>query len=96
MRQMPMWPAMEAVAHTIAYDGAIVGDSMSGKPISADRFAAVDVPALVLVGGTSPWLTDGGHALAEALPRGRVRRLDGQTHDVAPEVLAPAVIEFTR
>jgi hypothetical protein len=95
MRRMPMWPAMEAVAHTIAYDGAIVGDSMSGKPIGAERFAGVDVPALVLVGGTTPWLTDGGHALAEALPRGRVRRLDGQTHDVAPDALAPAVLEFT-
>ena len=96
MRQMPMWPAMEAVAHTIAYDGAIVGDSMSGKPISPERFAGVNVPALVLVGGTTPWLTDGGHALAEALPRGQVRRLDGQTHDVQPDVLAPAVLEFTR
>jgi hypothetical protein len=95
MRRLPMWPGMEAVAHTIAYDGAIVGDSMSGKPISADRFAAVDVPVLVLVGGTTPWLTHGGHALAEALPRGRVQRLDGQTHDVAPDALAPAVLEFT-
>jgi acetyl esterase/lipase len=96
MREMPMWPGMEAVAHTIAYDGAIVGDSMSGKPISPARFAAVTVPVVVLVGGTTPWLTDGGHALAEALPRGQVRRLDGQTHDVQADVLAPAVLEFTR
>jgi hypothetical protein len=52
------------------------------------------VPTLVLVGGTTPWLTDGGHALAEALPQGALRRLDGQTHDVAPDVLAPAVMGF--
>jgi pimeloyl-ACP methyl ester carboxylesterase len=96
MRRMPIWPAMEAIAHTIAYDGRIVGDSMSGNPISPQRFAGVSVPALVLVGGTTPWLTDGGHALAEALPRGRIQRLDGQTHDVAANVLAPAVLEFTR
>ena len=94
MRDMPMWPGMEAVAHTIAYDGRIVGDAVSGKPVSAGRLAAVTVPTLVLVGGTTPWLTDGGHALAEALPRGAVRRLDGQTHDVAPDVLAPAVMGF--
>jgi pimeloyl-ACP methyl ester carboxylesterase len=85
---------MEAVAHTIAYDGAIVGDSMSGKPLSPDRFAAVTVPALVLVGGTTPWLNDGGHALAEALPHGQMRQLDGQTHDVAPDVLVPALMDF--
>jgi hypothetical protein len=54
----------------------------------------VTVPALVLIGGTTPWLNDGGHALAGALPRGQLRQLDGQTHDVAPDVLAPAVIDF--
>jgi pimeloyl-ACP methyl ester carboxylesterase len=94
MRDMPMWPGMEAVAHTIAYDGRIVGDSMSGKPLAADRFAAVTVPTLVLIGGTTPWLNDGGHALAEALPHGQLRQLDGQTHDVAPDVLAPALIGY--
>jgi Alpha/beta hydrolase family len=94
MRDMPMWPGMEAVAHTIAYDGAIVGDSMSGKPLSPDRFAAVTVPALVLIGGTTPWLNDGGHALAEALPQGQLRQLDGQTHDVAPGVIVPALMDF--
>jgi pimeloyl-ACP methyl ester carboxylesterase len=94
MRDMPMWPGMEAVAHTIAYDGRIVGDTMSGKPLGADRFAAVTVPTLVLIGGTTPWLNDGGHALVEALPHGQLRQLDGQTHDVAPDVLAPALIDF--
>jgi hypothetical protein len=37
MRSMPMWPDMEAVAHTLAYDGTIVGESMSGKPLSDMR-----------------------------------------------------------
>ena len=73
----------------IRYDGAIVGDSMSGKPLSPDRFAAVTVPALVLVGGTTPWLNDGGHALAEALPRGQLRQLDGQTHESRRTCLCP-------
>ena len=94
MREMPIWRGMEAVAHTIAYDGRIVGDTMAGKPPARERFATVTAPTLVLVGGTTPWLTDGGHALAEALPHGSLRRLDGQTHDVAPDVLAPAVMDF--
>ena len=32
MRDMPMWPEMEKVAHTLAYDGTIMGDNQSGKP----------------------------------------------------------------
>ena len=31
MRSTPMWPQLEAVAHTIPYDGAIMGDTMSGQ-----------------------------------------------------------------
>ena len=32
MRSTPMWPQIEAVAHTIPYDGTIMGDTMSGTP----------------------------------------------------------------
>ena len=41
MREMPMWPAMEAGAHTLAYDGAVVGDSMAGRSPAAQAWAAV-------------------------------------------------------
>ena len=36
LRQSPFWPALEAVAHTIAYDGRIMGSTMSGQPLPAD------------------------------------------------------------
>jgi pimeloyl-ACP methyl ester carboxylesterase len=32
VRQSPFWPALEAVAHTIAYDGQIMGTTMLGAP----------------------------------------------------------------
>ncbi|MBH0245860.1 hypothetical protein I3W98_28100, partial [Streptomyces cavourensis] len=32
--------------------------------------------------------------LAEALPRARHRTLTGQTHEVAPQVLAPVLADF--
>ena len=35
MRKTPAWPKMEAMAHTLAYDVAIAGDTMSGKPLPA-------------------------------------------------------------
>ena len=31
-RESPMWPELEAVAHTLPYDGAIMGDTMYGDP----------------------------------------------------------------
>lgn len=32
--------------------------------------------------------------LAEAIPRARHRTLTGQTHDLAPQVVAPVLAEF--
>ena len=93
MRAMPMWPAMEAEAHTLAYDGRVVGDSMAGTPLSG-RWQSVMTPTLVLDGGATPWMTAGADALAAALPNARRRTLAGQTHDVAAEALAPVLKEF--
>jgi hypothetical protein len=35
-------------------------------------------------------------ALAKALPRGRHRTLEGQTHDLKAKVVAPVLTEFFR
>ena len=95
MRSEPMWPALEAVAHTIAYDGAIMGDTMSGIPEPLKRWASVTVPTLVMDGGDSPpMMHSGAQALVNVLPNTRYRTLAGQTHGVAPEVLAPVLMEF--
>ena len=94
MRDMPMWPAMEAAAHTLAYDGTVVGDSMSGTSPSAEEWAAVTAETLVLDGGTTPWLSAGAQAIAAVLPNATHRMLAGETHDVAPSVLVPALVEF--
>jgi hypothetical protein len=40
------------------------------------------------------WMRDTAAALADALPNGEARFLDGQGHDVDPAVLAPALEEF--
>jgi pimeloyl-ACP methyl ester carboxylesterase len=94
MRDMPMWSAMEQVAHTLAYDGTIVRDDMAGNPVSAERWVSLTVPSLVIDGGTTLWLSDGARALADALPDARRRTLEGQPHNVAPEAIAPALEEF--
>lgn len=90
-----MWPGVEAVAHTIPYDGTIMGDTMSGKPETLRKWAAVAVPTLVMVGGASqPFFHNGTQALARILPNARHLCLKDQDHGPADEVLAPALIEF--
>ncbi len=97
MRQSPYWPALEAVAHTIAYDGRIMGSTMSGAPLPSDRWATVTVPILVLHGNaTEPWLITAAHALAELLPTATLQAVEGQQHSAAADVLAPALRRFAQ
>lgn len=91
MRQTPIWPLFESVAPTLAYDNAIMGDGS----IPAERLASLAVSTLVMAGGASPaFMQDAAQAVARALPNAKFRILEGQTHDVAPEVLTPVLVEF--
>jgi pimeloyl-ACP methyl ester carboxylesterase len=95
MRQSPFWPALEAVAPTIAYDGRIVGTTMSGAPLPADRWAAISLPVLVMYGrGTEPWLIDGARAAAGLLPTASLLPVEGEQHSVPADVLAPVLRQF--
>lgn len=98
MRAEQFFAAMEAVAHTAAYDGAIMADTMAGRPLPLQRWASVTIPALVLVGDRSDsFWQNGTRALAEGLPAGSHRSMDTQadeSHAVAPGALAPLVDEF--
>jgi pimeloyl-ACP methyl ester carboxylesterase len=94
MHAMPMWPGMEKVAHTLAYDGRLVREHMSGRAPSPLEWAGVGVPALVVDGGQVPWLTAGADAIAAVLPMGARRTIAGQSHDVAAEAIAPVLLDF--
>jgi len=93
MRGATSWPAMEAVAPTLAYDhAAILGEPWS---VPAALAARVGVPALVMSGDAGlPFMPDAARVLSEAIPQGRLRMLAGQTHEVKPDVLAPVLVEF--
>ena len=94
MRGMPVWAAFEAAAHSLAYDGAVVGDSMSGKPLSKQRWSSIVVPTLVIDGATAPWMSRGADALAKVLPNAQRRTVPGQPHDFSAEAIAPLLVEF--
>jgi pimeloyl-ACP methyl ester carboxylesterase len=91
MRQSPMWPAIEAVAPTLAYDAAAIGDDRS---VPEKRAAQISSPALILNGTVIPFMRDTAAALARAIPGAQHRTLEGQSHDVNLEVLAPVLTEF--
>ena len=91
----PEWVELEQVAHTLAYDGMVMGDTMSGKPLPSKKWFSNRVPTLVITGGNSEsFFHDGARALVNDLPHARHRILEGQDHAVSPVVMAPLLIEF--
>jgi pimeloyl-ACP methyl ester carboxylesterase len=93
MRRAPSWPALEAVAPTLAYDhAAILGESWS---VPAGLAARVSVPALVMAGTASlSFMPDAARVLSQVIPQSQLQTLAGQTHEVNPGVLAPVLVEF--
>jgi len=95
LRSSPMWPGLLAVAPTLAYDSAVMGDVDRGGAVPEDIATRAARPGLVLVGGESPWfMVDVARRLAGLLPDARHRVLDGQGHVVPPKILTPVVAEF--
>lgn len=90
-RRSPMWAGMEAIAPTLAYDDAVMGDGL----VPRDRLASIGVPVLAVAGGASPdWLRRAAKAIAESAPQGVYRILEDQNHMVEPQVLAPVLADF--
>ncbi len=82
---------MAAIAPTLAYDDRL----LAGGHVPREIAAQVTAPALLLSGSASPEsLQKAAMETADALPNGVHRTLEGQTHDVAPDVLAPVLREF--
>jgi pimeloyl-ACP methyl ester carboxylesterase len=93
--KLPEWVEMEKVAHTLAYDGTILGDMMSGKPLPPQKWASATSPTLVMVGGNSEaFFHHGTQALVDELPNAQHRVLEGQDHAAAPDAITPVLMAF--
>jgi pimeloyl-ACP methyl ester carboxylesterase len=91
MKGAPLWSRFEALAHTLPYDLAILGD----QRVPDVRLATIDVPTLVLSGAESPrWARDAVEAVATAVPDSQHVVLEGQSHNAADDVLAPVLTSF--
>jgi pimeloyl-ACP methyl ester carboxylesterase len=92
LRQAPFWPALEALAHTLVYDTVITSSSLP-----AERLPAIATPTLVLASaGSDERLLGWARGVAEALPNGSMRMLEGEWHGVPVEDLAPILAGFFR
>ena len=99
MRIMPgVWPKLTAVAHTLPYDFAVMGDTGAGKPLPTeliDTMGSVKAPTLVVAGGKSPaWMHHTAQVVTNGIPQAEKRTLPGQNHNVAPKAIAPLIKEY--
>jgi pimeloyl-ACP methyl ester carboxylesterase len=91
----PLWSRLKAVAHTLPYDYAVMGDTVAGRPLSRDPWSAVVNETLVIDGSKSPAsLRKAADELAAVLPRSQRRTLEGQSHNVSMTALAPVLEGF--
>jgi pimeloyl-ACP methyl ester carboxylesterase len=91
MTQLPWWPGMLAIAHTLPYDVALVGDGL----VPTERLKKIAAPTLLIHGGDSPpWAGKAASVAAGAIPGARQITLEGQDHNVDAAAIAPALIEF--
>jgi pimeloyl-ACP methyl ester carboxylesterase len=98
-RNSPLWPALEAIAHTRVYGAACLGD---GVPPTG-RLAKIEQPTLVVTGTTlDPHMSrlrpgvfqQAADAIAASIPNAQRHTLQGQTHMVDPKAIAPVLEQF--
>jgi pimeloyl-ACP methyl ester carboxylesterase len=90
MRHAPFRAELEAMAHTTVYDVTITAD-----PSVPASLGSIGAPTLAIAGGAAPeFMRGAARLIAEGVPHGQFRVLDGQTHELVPEVLGPVLREF--
>ena len=93
LQQGPDWPRMRELAPSLVYDLTLC----NGGVVPGERLARIGVPTVTISGGSSPgWAGRACAAVAAAVPGARHVVLDGQTHAVAPDMVAPVVIDHFR
>jgi pimeloyl-ACP methyl ester carboxylesterase len=93
----PYWIPLEALAHTLAYDAAVMGDG----PPPAERLARVSQPTLVVTGtiadahgGVPPFMGRAADAIAAVIPHAERAVIEGAGHMVDATLVAPVVGRF--
>jgi pimeloyl-ACP methyl ester carboxylesterase len=94
-KQSPIWPLMQSIGPTVAYDGQVMFDAYYTAGKFPARWKNVTQPVLVLNGDVSfNFMPAAADAVAAELPNAERRTLAGQDHGPKPDVMAPALREF--
>jgi pimeloyl-ACP methyl ester carboxylesterase len=95
MKTSPAWDGMQAMAPTLAYDNALLGDD---RAVPTTVAARIKVPTLVMDGGASlqqmPFMKPTADKIAKAIPSAQRQTLEGQAHDASAKALAPILLKF--
>ena len=95
MSLLPFWKKVTVNAHTLPYDLGFVEPYQGGKRLDPADWAALTMPTLVMDGGKSPtYMRNAQKHWADILPDARYKTLDGQTHNVKTEAIAPVLAQF--
>ena len=90
-KTQPFFAGQVKIAHTLVYDGLVMGDYL----VPTEAAGRVTAPTLVIAGGADfPPMIDSARALAAAIPHGEFRHLEGQGHNVDPAVIGTVLAEF--
>lgn len=95
----PVWPALVALAPTLRYDAACIGDG----PPPVDQLAKVTQPVLLTTGATMDphsaglafdFFSTAAEAAVACLPNGRHATIEVSGHVADPEILGPILADF--
>jgi pimeloyl-ACP methyl ester carboxylesterase len=81
-RSSAVWPHLEELAHTLAYDAAMYG------PPPLARLTQISQSVVVATGGSDPFFEMAADAVAQAIPNSERVVLAGQGHVVDPSTMA--------
>jgi pimeloyl-ACP methyl ester carboxylesterase len=90
------WPAFAAVGKTILHDYSVLAGARA-TDAPPERWADISAPVLVLDGDKSfAFMKSGADWVSGGLRNVQRRTLAGQDHGVAPDVLAPILVDFLK
>jgi pimeloyl-ACP methyl ester carboxylesterase len=95
LKASPAWAGMVAMAPSLAYDNAVLGEDRSVPTAVA---AKVKAPTLVMDGSASlksmPFMRATADKLGKTIPHAQRQVLEGEAHDASAKAMAPVLVKF--
>lgn len=91
MKKSPEWNEMVRIGHTLVYDFEILGDG----EVPVDIAKNITIPTLIMDGEKSfEFMHATADTVAKIIPGAVRKTIKDQTHNLAPEAVAPELLNF--